>query len=162
MKNYQKGFTLVEMLVVVLIIGILAAIAVPQYQKFVAKANLAQIISLVKSLKQAEEVYFLSHGKYATDLSNLDVLVNDPDISCIASKSGTNYNYVMCGNNKFVLLAYIDQPNIECAAKTQDIDSALAYACRDFTKSTSFVVSWGSCRGLISPCTISVTTEMPF
>ena len=72
MKN-KKGFTLLEMLVVVLIIGILAAIALPQYQKAVLKARLHVGISLVASLHEAEQSYYLIHGAYTSDIDALDV-----------------------------------------------------------------------------------------
>jgi len=73
MKNLNKGFTLLELLVVVLIIGILASIALPQYQVVVKKAQLADYISMVKALHTAEESYFLVHGQYTSDLSSLDI-----------------------------------------------------------------------------------------
>ena len=73
MKIKNKAFTLVELLVVVLIIGILAAIAVPQYQKAVAKALLHQGVSLVESLYQAQQAYALAHGDFATDIDALDL-----------------------------------------------------------------------------------------
>ena len=69
----NKAFTLVELLVVVLIIGILAAIAVPQYQKAVLKADLHRGIALVESLYQAQQVYALTHGDFATDIDTLDI-----------------------------------------------------------------------------------------
>lgn len=77
MKN-KKGFTLIELLVVVLIIGILAAIALPQYQKAVWKSKTAELISVVKVLKEAEDRYFLANGSYANDIDELDVHFSVP------------------------------------------------------------------------------------
>lgn len=74
-----KGFTLIELLVVVLIIGILAGIALPQYRVVVKKAQLADYISMVKSLRDAEEIYFLAHGDYTADLSALDITLPTGD-----------------------------------------------------------------------------------
>ena len=63
MKN-KKAFTLLELLVVVLIIGILAGIALPQYQMAVTKAKVASILPLMRRWKDAMQEYKLQHGSY--------------------------------------------------------------------------------------------------
>ncbi|MBR3631457.1 MAG: type II secretion system protein [Elusimicrobiaceae bacterium] len=61
LKN-NRAFTLIELLVVVLIIGILSAIALPQYEKAVAKARAAEILLFIRDAKQALALYVLENG----------------------------------------------------------------------------------------------------
>ena len=74
MKNKQ-AFTLIELLVVVLIIGILAAVAVPQYQKAVEKARMTEAITLLRIIANANQVFYMANGRYATndELELLDI-----------------------------------------------------------------------------------------
>lgn len=72
-KNKKRGFTFIELLVVVLIIGILAAVALPQYQKAVEKARATEAITLVRTIAQAQHLHFMEFGKYATTFGELNI-----------------------------------------------------------------------------------------
>jgi prepilin-type N-terminal cleavage/methylation domain-containing protein len=62
-KNFKKGFTLVEMMIVVAIIAILAGIAVPQYTKYVMKSKAAEPSRFMKQIADAEVTYYSTHSK---------------------------------------------------------------------------------------------------
>ena len=72
MKNVQ-AFTLIELLVVVLIIGILAGVALPQYNKAVEKSRSAQALTLLKSTYDAATAYNLANGTHATSIDELSI-----------------------------------------------------------------------------------------
>lgn len=71
MKQKKAGFTLMEMLIVVLIMGILASIALPQYQQAVAHARFVGLMPMLKAVKDAQEEYWLIHRQYASTFSEL-------------------------------------------------------------------------------------------
>ncbi len=69
----NRAFTLIELLVVVLIIGILASIALPQYQKAVEKSKAAQALAMLKTVYDAAEAYYSANGTHATSFDELAV-----------------------------------------------------------------------------------------
>lgn len=73
MKINKKGFTLIEILVAVLIIGVLVMIVVPIYQTAVDKSKYSAMMQAGKGIATAQESFYLTNGNYTTDLAKLDV-----------------------------------------------------------------------------------------
>ena len=69
----KKGFTLIEMLVVVLIIGILAGIALPQYNRTVEQSYSAEALTLIKAVAQSAKLYAINRDKEFTSFDMLDI-----------------------------------------------------------------------------------------
>ncbi len=102
--NLKSGFTLIELLVVVLIIGILASIALPQYKIAVLKSKVSAYLPLLKSIREAQEVYYLAHGEYAVDLRELDVALPAYCTLSTDNHIGDEYfgNEWSCGNDFYL------------------------------------------------------------
>ena len=90
MKQTQQGFTLIELMIAVAIIGILAAIAVPQYQTYTQQANFTEVIWSVRPYKTSFEIGV--HTGKITNLSQADDGTNGIPAAAVASGNIASVN----------------------------------------------------------------------
>lgn len=73
MPRRAAGFSLIELVIVMVVMAVLFAIAVPAYDTFVMKSRRAEARELLSSIAQAEGRYYANHAKYATSLEDLGI-----------------------------------------------------------------------------------------
>ena len=141
-KNGRKGFTLLELLIVVLIIGILAAIALPQYRKAVAKTQLAQLLNVTKSFVTSLHSYYLTNDKFpvktngVNGINFLDISISNEDTKCSVVDNGTNttVTFIYCNNKNFAVWTAV-YPNkamvTEIGMNSVEENPALSYAAKE-------------------------------
>jgi prepilin-type N-terminal cleavage/methylation domain-containing protein len=74
----RRGFSLVELAVVVIIIGVLAAFGVPRFRDSVERAKASEAVSFLSSVRSAQERYQARKGVYATKLGDMDIAMQTP------------------------------------------------------------------------------------
>jgi type IV pilus assembly protein PilA len=88
MRKVQQGFTLIEVMIVVAIVGILAAIAIPAYQDFTVKAQVTEGLSLANSAKILVEDTFTSDG--ATGMASVSAAWTSPSTALVQGVTVAN------------------------------------------------------------------------
>ena len=102
-SNVKRGFTLVELLIVVLIVGILVSVALPLYQNAVDKSRWAKLLSPSRAIANAEEAILMSNGTYTVNKEDLSVsLPNDGeyDYQLYTSANGDDGDLVRVSSDK--------------------------------------------------------------
>ncbi len=93
MRSVQKGFTLIELMIVVAIIGILAAVALPAYQDYTIRAQIAEGPSLTGGLKTAINDFYAAKGSWPAD--NAEAVCGATGATCAGSAATDNQgNYI--------------------------------------------------------------------
>jgi type IV pilus assembly protein PilA len=94
MKKVQQGFTLIELMIVVAIIGILAAIAIPQYQDYTIRAKVASALTSINAIKTAVGVCVQEQGGVKEDCTggvdgaNIPTTVSTKEVASAATTDG--------------------------------------------------------------------------
>ena len=131
-KNKITGYTLLEITVTIVILGVIASVAVPRYLMTIEKTRSGEGIAMLSAMRQAQEGYKLEHSGYASSLGDLDVefsaapqyfddpLANNADP--VASVERTNGDYILCISGDGTL---------ECEESTEGICAKIGIAQGD-------------------------------
>ena len=99
-RNGRSGFTLIEIAIVVLLIGVLAAMAIFSYRMMINKARMTQAKTVLGHLTKTEATYFSDHDRYTDNivLLNFDpVKYNYYEISVVLDNDAMNYTGIATG-----------------------------------------------------------------
>ena len=112
MKRVQQGFTLIELMIVVAIIGILAAIAIPQYAEYTNRARVSEGLQLAAGAKTATAEYYSSNNAWPNGNA-------EAGVAAAGTITGTNVTSVTIGgqDGKLTIL-YKDLSATICGSKT--------------------------------------------
>ncbi len=145
MKTVQKGFTLIELMIVVAIIGILAAIAIPAYQDYTIRAQVTEGLNMASSAKAAVSESFQSNGTWpgSNTAAGLDAATNI---------SGKYVTSMTVGAGGVITMAFGGQANTRISTQTLSLipytspNGDVAWVCgsRGTTGTTGLTIASGA------------------
>ncbi|MFK5913553.1 MAG: prepilin-type N-terminal cleavage/methylation domain-containing protein [Woeseiaceae bacterium] len=104
--NLKKGFTLIELMVTVAIMGVLASIAIPAYNGYITTAKMSEARNNLAALRLAEEENFLENNSYFTGTDTADLASNSNGLwSASKGSDGFNFDYVVTTSSSWTATA---------------------------------------------------------
>jgi type IV pilus assembly protein PilA len=132
MKLVQKGFTLIELMIVVAIVGVLAAIALPVYQDYIARSQVSEGIAGAGGLKTAVTEYYAAQGKFPPD-NRFDVPAN----------AGRYTQSLIVTPATGVINGTMGDANYPVSTRVQNMPFTLTPGCTiDATSGTQSITNW--------------------
>ena len=92
-RRRQAGYTLVDMMIVVLIMGVLGSVGINRYEKYIARARRPETVMAFRAIASAQREYLLTHGTYAATFSALGFNVERGALISPTEIQGLTYNY---------------------------------------------------------------------
>ena len=114
MKKVQQGFTLIELMIVVAIIGILAAIAIPAYQDYTVRAKLSEAVGALAAAKTSVSEYYISVGEMPADQAASGVSTAQVANGDVV----TGLTYARVNTNSSTIQADLAATNLQGASNT--------------------------------------------
>ncbi|HHC11102.1 MAG TPA: prepilin-type N-terminal cleavage/methylation domain-containing protein, partial [Campylobacterales bacterium] len=108
-KGFKKGFTLVEMMIVVAIIAILAGVAIPQYTKYVRKSEAVEAVGFLKQIVDAESTYYASHNKFYVNTKATDKMQKTIEVLSLDNIRG-KFEYGVATDGNATILVRANKP----------------------------------------------------
>ena len=140
--KHTKAFKLIELLVVGLIIGILAAVAVPQYQKAVWKSRYVNAKIVARKIADAQEVYYLANGAYTNDYTQLPL-----ELPTIGWDDTSHYISFPWGNCQLVANATTKRAVVVCTLRKNGNDYLayyIDYLNSSYAHGQTFCLAYGT------------------